>query len=83
MKAVGLLPGRDNDVAGFRSSFAGVSRAAGSRFTRDEMNLEGFYKFQVTPWLGIQPDLQLIRHPGGDRSRDDAVVATVRMMTTF
>ncbi len=30
-----------------------------------ELNLETFYKFKLTHWFGIKPDMQYIVHPGG------------------
>ncbi|MGH7849204.1 MAG: carbohydrate porin [Thermodesulfobacteriota bacterium] len=35
--------------------------------------------FQITPWLGIQPDVQLIVHPGGNAGIPDALVAGMQI----
>jgi porin len=39
--------------------------------------IETFYRFQLTPFLIVQPDLQYYRHPGGDGP--DALLAGVRL----
>jgi carbohydrate-selective porin OprB len=37
----------------------------------------------VLKYLAIQPDLQYIHNPGGLRSQDDALAATIRMVMDF
>jgi len=44
-----------------------------------ETGIELTYSDQVTPWLRLQPDLQLVRNPGGDASRDDLFVGVLRL----
>lgn len=73
----GLVPSRPNDVVGFGISFeevGGARRALGedarllSRLplpTPDfESALELSYQAQIAPWWVLQPDMQLILHPG-------------------
>jgi porin len=63
----GALPNRDEDVLG-----VGVAHARFSDRLRrlddrtHETVVELFYKAQVTSWLSLQPDLQLIVNPGGE-----------------
>ncbi|MCI0481094.1 MAG: carbohydrate porin, partial [Candidatus Dadabacteria bacterium] len=63
---------------------AGLGFAYG-RLSRDledkdyEIGIEGTYIFQVTPWLGLQPDVQLIIHPGGSAGIPDALVAGMQI----
>lgn len=73
----GAFTGRDNDVAGFSFAYGKLSRDLEDQDY--EIGLEGTYIFQVTPWLGIQPDLQLIVHPGGSGSIPDALVAGMQL----
>lgn len=63
----------------FRDAFTngGGHPAAG------ETAFEVTYADALTQWLEVQPDLQWIRHPGGDRGASDAIVATLRMTATF
>lgn len=50
----------------------------GAPMDESELQFEVTYSDQVLPFLTVQPDLQWVRRPGGDRSVDDAVVAAVR-----
>jgi porin len=75
----GLLPGRDLDLLGVALSYARIGGAARglsadqSLFTgierpmRDyETVLEVTYQVNLAPWWVLQPDLQVIFHPGGN-----------------
>lgn len=73
----GLLPGRDNDIAGFGFAYGKLSRDLEDRDY--EIGIEGTYIFQVTPWLGLQPDVQVIIHPGGSAGIPDALVAGMQL----
>jgi porin len=73
----GVFTGRDSDVAGFSFAYGRLSRDLQDQDY--EIGLEGTYIIQVTPWLGIQPDLQLIVHPGGSSSIPDALVAGMQI----
>jgi len=102
----GLLPDRGDDVLGLGVAYARISDAASgldrdvnffngtNRPVRDhEMALELTYRAQLTPWWTVQPDLQVIFHPGGHvpdptdptgtRAIRDAVVLGVRTGITF
>ena len=50
----------------------------GAPMDDSELQVEITYSDKVLPFLTVQPDLQWVRRPGGDRSVDDAVVAAVR-----
>ncbi len=74
----GLLPGRESDVLGVAASYAQIGGAA-RRFDREAILLTGIerpvrgyeavlevsYQAHISPWWILQPDLQLIAHPGG------------------
>lgn len=47
-----------------------------------ETGFEITYSDQITPWLRVQPDLQLVLDPGGDRARDELWVAGLRIEIT-
>jgi porin len=53
-------------------------RDEGIDAARSESSLEITYSDRIHPRVTLQPDLQLIRHPGGDRDRDIAVVVALR-----
>jgi porin len=74
----GLLPNRELDLIGVAASYGRIGSAARGlardavMFTgieqpaRDyEAVLEVTYRVQIAPWWVLQPDLQMIFHPGG------------------
>ena len=65
---------------GIGAGYAQISREAGFVYPY-ELAIEGFYQFQVTGWMQVQPDLQYIIHPGGQFH--DALVATLRCTIQF
>jgi len=79
----GTIAGRDDDSAGLYVSFADLSDRSGAGFDRDEVAIDAFYKLQVTPSAFVQPELQYIVNPGGDRSLENAVVLGVRVGIEF
>lgn len=48
-----------------------------------EYNAELYYGVHVTNWLTLRPNLQYIRHPGGVREVDNAVVGGLKVLATF
>lgn len=81
LSTLGTFSGRDDDAAGVYLSWVGLSQAAG--YSDDELIVEVFYRWQITPWASIKPDLQLIVNPGGDSSVDTAVVGSLRFEVVF
>jgi porin len=73
----GVFSGRDNDIAGFGFAYGRLSSALADKDY--EIGFEGTYIFQVTPWLGIQPDVQFIVHPGGSGDIHNAFVAGMQL----
>jgi porin len=78
--AYGLVPGRARDVIAlgysytrFGRDYRSSLRASGTNTTKSESLLELTYRLQLTGWLTLQPDLQLIFDP--HLSRSDAVAA--------
>lgn len=58
-------------------------RADGLDVAAFETGFELTASDQLTPWLRIQPDLQLIHNPSADHARDDAWVAALRLAFTL
>ncbi|MEQ7922031.1 carbohydrate porin [Xanthomonas sp. WHRI 1810A] len=48
-----------------------------------EYNAELYYGVHVTNWLTVRPNLQFIRHPGGVNQVDDALVAGLKIQSSF
>jgi porin len=79
----GPLSGRSRDVFGALVSavrFTGAAQAGHLR--RQETAVEVFYRLQFLPWAAVQPDVQIVANPGGQRIRD-AVVGTMRVQVAF
>jgi porin len=81
MQWTGPIPSRATDVLGLGSSYVHLSDR-GAFAESFELDVEGFYKLQLTPWFNVQPDLQYILHPSG-RQRSDALVASLRLELDF
>lgn len=83
---VGLVSGRDEDVASF-----GVAHGRNSgRFVREvgevdnsETAIELAYRAKVSGFITVQPDVQYVVNPGTDPSLDDALVLSVRVEMAF
>ncbi len=81
----GLIKGRDKDEIGVSLMRAGLgsgARDAGALAGREigdaETDLETTYRFVFADWLNIQPDLQYVISPHGDRNSPNALVGGVR-----
>lgn len=77
----GLFDGRDEDQFGLAIAIANngdTYKAGTATATAAETNIELSYRFQVKPWLAIQPDLQYVMDPGADNSNAAATYFAVR-----
>jgi len=54
-----------------------------TRLRNTEYNYELNYGFHVTNWLTVRPNLQYITHPGGVDQVDNALVAGLKIQSTF
>jgi porin len=86
----GFVPGRDVDVVGLAFAYAPVGSVAGAQLLAAgttgisaEMALELTYQANLTPWLSVQPDIQVILNPGGSSELSTAVVTGLRVGITF
>jgi porin len=86
----GLVPSRNGDTFGVAFAYARLSSGAqqaeidgGSVGVGAEMALEATYQAQITRWLSIQPDLQVIINPGGNQDLNNSVVIGGRVSITF
>lgn len=93
----GLIPTRNEDVAGMGIVYARISRDIVRRerldaevngteypaYSSHETVLEAFYTLQLAKWWTVQPDVQWIFNPGGNESVPDAVVAIIRTSVVF
>ena len=92
----GLLPGRDKDLCGLAVAYARFSDSARA-FDRDqsfyshvstrprdeEVVIEASYQAIIQAYWAVQPDMQVIVHPGGSSQFGDALVLGLRTVLTF
>ena len=85
--ARGLVPGRPDDALGVGVTAAGSASLTGlatsNPTARREVNVDTFYRLALTKWVALKPDVQFIRHPGGDVERRPLVAATLRVEVGF
>lgn len=86
----GLIGGRQKDQIGLAVARAGLgtgARAAGLRQGRDigdaETDIEATYRYVATDWLNVQPDIQYLIRPNGDRGIPNALVVGVRLALAY
>lgn len=87
----GLLPGRDDDTVGLGLIHARASdelrraqQAAGLAPQEDhETVIELAYRAQLRPWWSLEPNLQIVLHPGASTATPDALVLGLRTSLTF
>jgi porin len=63
--------------------FTDYSESGYAPLRNTEYNVELNYGFHVTNWLTVRPNLQYIANPGGVKQVDNAVVAGLKIQSTF
>jgi porin len=92
----GLLPGRDNDIAGIGFSYAGMSSGMKDQARAEntfggtsqpipssEAVIEATYQAAVTPWLKAQPFFQYVIRPGGNAPDPDKPNSRIQNAAIF
>ncbi len=69
----GILPERDRDRFGIGYYHMDLSDRL-PPMIHSEHGIECYYSIQVTGWMTVSPDLQIIMNPGGTSDRDVALV---------
>ena len=80
----GLVPRRENDTVGAGFFYTRLSDELGPiirRNTRDPYGVEVYYNVEITPWMHVTADLQILEP--ALKNDDTAVVAGVRMKLSF
>lgn len=84
---LGLLPGRENDVAGVAVSYTRLSDEVVQNgrpiHSGHETVIEASYKVQLNDHLYVQPDVQYILYPGGFGAHPNTFVSGLRFDFTF
>jgi porin len=80
----GVIPERPRDRYGVGYYCLNFSNQLPGIFNANvEQGVELFYNIEVTPWLHITPDLQIIADPGGSDRHEVALVYGLRMQVSF
>jgi porin len=86
----GLAPTRDNDITmlgfvygNFSDDYADTVAATGAGSPSYEIALEAGYRFQITKFANVQPNVQWIINPGGTGNIPNALVLGAQMNVTF
>ena len=79
--AIGLLPGRDADTLAL--GLVHAERATNVDGEDFEQVAELSYTVVLNEHLSLQPDLQYIRHPGSDSTRDNALLFLLRLSASY
>ena len=76
----GIIPTRHNDSFGIGYYYLNFSDGLPRILDMTAAHgIEMYYNIEITPWLHISPDLQVIFNPGGSTNGDAALVAGLRM----
>ena len=83
----GVIDARPNDTLGAMVAYGHFSGMPSLSFSSGwgETIVEGFYNFQIAPWLSVQPDVQYINQPSEMPSLDigGAWIVTMRVVISF
>jgi porin len=87
VEGFGLIPGRPNDrmgVSGWHTNVSSNYRRLSSTLgdpQRDTWGVELYYNYEITPWLHVTPDVQIVQ--GSNRRDDPAVILGLRTVLDF
>ena len=80
----GLIETREQDTFGVGYYYIALSDNLPKPIAmnaRDESGIEMYYNFEITPWLHVTPDIQIIQP--ANKNADTTVVAGIRMKMEF
>ena len=78
----GVLPDRDRDTCGIGYYFVDMSNHMPDMF-HSEQGIEAYYNIEITPWLHLSPDFQIVTNPGGTDDHDVSLVYGLRLQTSL
>lgn len=77
----GLLPSRRNDEAGL--GLAGLKPSEDSEFDETEWHIETYYRFVLSEYMAVSPDIQAVLNPGGNDDNDPVVAFMLKGEVSF
>jgi porin len=79
----GMVPKRDRDTFGIGYYYLDFNDGLKFLGVQSEQGIEMYYNIEVTKWLHITPDLQIIVDPGGSDKNDVSIVYGLRAQMSF
>jgi len=80
----GLVARRPDDAIGVGVTAVRLALpTSGELYTRREVDATAFYRFALTKWVALKPDVQLIWYPGGELGRRALLAGTLRIEVGF
>ncbi|KAB0567998.1 MULTISPECIES: carbohydrate porin [Pseudomonas] len=74
---------KNSELLNEAGGFTDYSQAGYAPLRNTEYNVELNYGIHVTNWLTVRPNLQYIKNPGGVDQVDNALVAGLKIQSTF
>ncbi len=71
--------GQNSDLIGLGFSWGEPT----NRALKDQYVFEAFYRFNITPYTHLTPDVQLILHPAENPDDDRILIGSLRLRTIF
>jgi len=79
----GMVPRRNRDSYGVGYYYLDFNDGLKFLGIQAEQGIEMYYNIEVTKWLHITPDLQVIINPGGSDAQDVSIVYGIRAQMSF
>jgi porin len=88
IQLINPFPWLDNDIIGVGLAYANIADGQLHYLTEKnkyipmdyEMAIEASLQFKIFPWLLVQPDFQMIFHPGGSSLVENTTVMSIRFI---
>ena len=77
------LPFRPNDRTGVYASLIDLTDESEPRVPESELAFDAYYRWQWSERLWIQPEVQWIINPSGERTIGDALILGLRLGADF
>jgi porin len=75
-----MIPARPKDVFGIVGWYNKFSDELADNLDDSSYGFEAYYRFQVTPWLQLSPNVQYLIDPGIGEGTDNALVLGLRAL---
>jgi porin len=91
IQLINPFPWLNNDIIGVGLAYANIADGQLHYLTENnkyifmdyEMAIEASLQFKIFPWLLVQPDFQMIFHPGGSSLVENSTVMSIRFIISI